>query len=258
MENFIKYRKELHFLSIQIIKKNNLETLFGVFWSFFQPMVYILTFYIFFVFNLKGTGLINGHSMIVFMISGNMPWMLMSQCTTNGPLIFWKNVVFINNIKFPVVIVPLAEVLAKLYVHIVVMLVVFIIFTFLGYPPTIYYLNFIYIWIIMTIFLNAISRLLGCLSIFFQDTDMIVRSLMIPLFYISPILWHPVGNVVLYEKIFNPFYYFIELYRQTLLYKEWFFTDIKYDIYIWIIICLLQLLSISIYIKARPKFADVI
>lgn len=258
MNNVIKYRKELNFLAYEIIKKTSLETLFGVFWSFFQPMVYILTFYIFFIFNLRGQGEVNGYPMIVFLFAGNMPWMLMNQCTTNGPLIFWKNIVFINNIKFPVVIVPVAEVLAKLYVHIVVMIVVVIIFTILGFPPTIYYLNFVYIWFTMVVFLTALSTILGCISIFFQDTDMTVRSLMVPLFYVTPILYHPIGISVLYQKIFNPFYYFIELYRETMLYQEWFFEDIYYDIYIWIIILILQLIAKYLYVKSRRKFADVI
>lgn len=249
---------EVKFLSVEKLKKNNLESVFGFIWIFIQPLVMLYTLYFFFRLGLNFQGDVNGVPLIVFMFSGQLVWLLMSSCVNDSPLIFWRELQLINSFNYPISILPIVEFLAKFYAHVVILIAACIIFTQQGYPPSIYYLNFIYIWITLICFFTPLMTILGVISVYFQDTNFIVKSLMMPIFWLTPVLFEPIGNVIIFQKLFNPFNYFIEHYRETIIYKEWFFEGITYDIYMWLIIVVLNLVAINIFNKVRTNIPDVI
>ncbi|MGL4590098.1 MAG: ABC transporter permease [Mycoplasmatales bacterium] len=257
-KQFVKNIRATQFLSVQIIRKSYLETLFGMAWAVIQPLAFVATITLMFVFGFRMSGEIEGVPMVSYLLTAIIPWQLISQTITNGPIIYWKNLELIKTINFPVETIALSEFFAKLLVHLFVMVVVILINWQQGFPPTIYYLNFIYLYIVLSLFLLYSTMILACISLFVHDTHLTISSLMMPIFWITPIMWEPVGNIRLYEMIFNPFYYFIELFRDTLLYKEWWWTNIYYDIYIWTIILILYLVSTGLYRRVRSQMADIV
>lgn len=256
--NISRYRNEILFLSYQSVKKQYLQTAFGLGWAVVQPMVYMVTFWFFFTLGLRGGGPINGFHYLLVLFCSNMPWLLMSGTINGGTKIISKNAILVKTIKFPVMALPLIEVLSKMYVHIAVMGLVIVIFTIAGYRPDIYYINFIYYWITLIAFLTAISFLLSSVSIVVKDIPPLISAIMLPLFWMTPVLWQPAGMLLMFEKLFNPFYYFILGYQETMLYDVFFWENIIYDIYIWVIIGIIFMVGLKFFKKIRPIMADII
>lgn len=253
-----KYRNEILFLSYQKVKTQYLETAFGIGWSVVKPMVYVLTFTFFFKVGIKQGSAVDGHQFILFLFAGTMPWFLLSETLIGGTKAITSNAVLVKTIKFPVMALPLIEVLAKVYVHIGVMLLVMIVFALNGKPPTIYYINFIYYWVTLVVFLTSITFFLSSVSVLIRDVQNLMSAIMQPLFWMTPILWYQAGMIDFLSRLFNPLYYFIVGYRETMLYGKFFWEDPLYDIYIWVIIALIFALGIHFFKKLRPIMADII
>ncbi len=258
LKSLLRYRNEILFLSYQKVKTQYLETAFGIGWSVVKPMVYVFTFAFFFKIGLRSGNAVDGHEFILFLFAGNMPWFLLSESLTGGTKAITKNAVLVKTIKFPVMALPLIEVMAKMYVHIAVMCLVFFVFAFNGKPPTIYYINFIYYWFTLTVFLTSVTFFLSSISVLVRDVQNLMASIMQPLFWMTPVLWYQPGMIDYIERLFNPLYYFIVGYRETLLYGKFFWEDPLYDLYIWFIIGLIFMLGIHFFKKLRPIMADII
>ncbi len=253
-----KYRNEILFLSYQTVKKQYLETAFGIGWAVVKPMVYVLTLSFFFQVGLRSGSSIDGNLFTLYLFAAVIPWQLLAGSITGGTKAITKNAILVKTIKFPVMALPLIEVLASIYVHIAVMFLLFIIFTFYGKPPTIYYINFIYYWVTLIVFLTSITFFLSSVSVLVKDVKNLVAAIMQPLFWMTPVLWYQPGMIDYLERLFNPLYYFINGYRETLLYGKFFWEEPLYDLYIWLIIGLFFFIGLRFFKKLRPIMADII
>lgn len=252
------FLNRINFLSIQSIKKEYLNTTFGMGWAVVQPFVYLFVFYFANHFGFKAVGTIDGIPFIVLVFAGHALWLYMSKTLISGTQVFTKNTDLIKTIKFPVILLPIVSVISQLYVHIAVLVIVVIFISILGYPPSIYYLNFFYYWFTVVCFLSALSFLYGSISLFITDFAYLIQSTTFPLFWATPVLYTPTVSSEIYFKIFNPLYYFIHGYRETFIYQVWFFENTSYNLYIWLIILIIYLAGILLYNRVRPVMADII
>lgn len=266
MMNYIKllkeYRKEISFLAYQQIKKQYLETAFGISWAVVKPMVFIFSFWFFFTFGLRSGSSANGTPYLLNIFAAYMPWFFISEVITSSSGVILGNKVLIQTIKFPVMALPLINVLAKLMVHIAVMCLVILFYMIYGgfsYAPDIYYINFIYYWITMIAFFTSLTFLLSSVGVVIKDVKPLIGAIMQPLFWITPVLYTPSTPMMeLLMRTLDPLYFFIVGYKETLISEKFFFEDIGYDIYIWIIILIMFLIGIKFWNKIRPYMADLI
>ena len=107
-------------------------------------------------------------------------------------------------------------------------------------------------------FLTALSFFLSTIAIMIKDLPMLVNSLMMPLFWITPVMWEATGLLKYVMMLINPFYYFVLGYQDTFVYKHFFWETPIYDVYIWLIIEVLLLVGLKLYQRLRPIMADVI
>lgn len=257
-----RYKNEILFLSYQNVKTQYLETTFGLSWALVKPMTFVFTFWLFFTVGLRGGSPVNGDPYLLALFAGYMPWFVISEMINSGTGVIVGNAMLIKSIKFPVMSLPLINVLSKMYVHIAVMICVFIFFVLYGgtgYLPDIYYINFIYYWITLIAFFTAITFILGSITVIIKDVKPLVGALMQPLFWLTPVLYVPdTPKFELFMRLIDPLYYFIIGYKETLLLDKFFWEDIWYDIYIWIIIVLMYVLGLMFWNKIRPLMADLI
>ncbi len=258
----LQYRREILFLAYQKVKTQYLETAFGIAWAVVKPMVFIASFWFFFTVGLRGGNAVDGHPYLLYLFAGYMPWFVISELIVSAPNVIIGEKQLVKTIKFPVMALPLINVLSRMFVHIAVMLLVFVIYVVLGgvsYLPDIYYLNFIYYWFTMVVFFTATTFLLSSLTVIVKDIKPLVNAIMQPLFWITPVLYTPSTPMFdLIMRLVNPLYYFIVGYRETLLYEKFFWEDIWYDIYIWIIIIIIFLIGMVFWKKIRPLMSDLI
>ncbi len=258
----LQYRREILFLAYQKIKTQYLETAFGIAWAVVKPMVFIASFWFFFTIGLRGGSAVDGHPYLLYLFAGYMPWFVISELIVFAPSVIISDKQLVKTIKFPVMALPLINVLSRMFVHIAVMFLVFIIYVVLGgtsYLPDVYYFNFIYYWITMIVFFTGVTFLLSSLTVIIKDIKPLVGAIMQPLFWITPVLYTPSTPMFdLVMRLVNPLYYFIVGYRETLLYEKFFWQDIWYDVYIWLIIGVVYLIGMALWKKIRPMMADLI
>lgn len=258
----LRYRKEILFLAYQKIKTQYLETAFGILWAVVKPMVFIASFWFFFTVGLRGGQSVDGHPYLLYLFAGYMPWFVISELISSAANVILGDRQLVKTIKFPVMALPLINVLSKMFVHISVMFLVFLIYVLMGgtsYMPDVYYINFIYYWFTMIVFFTSATFLISSLTVIVKDVKPLIGAIMQPLFWITPVLYTPSTPMFdLVMRIVNPLYYFIVGYRETLLYENFFWNDITYDIYIWIIIGLMFFVGMVFWNKIRPMMADLI
>ncbi len=267
-----KHRKTIHNITIHKLKASFADQIFGLGWAIINPLVYILTFWLFFTVGLKHADDVLGNPFIIWLFPGILAYRQVSGYVTRAPGFIKKNKVLVKTIKFPVMTLPVIEILQELYIHILVMLVMFVLFALIGfgqsgtwdYLPSMHYINFIYYWFTMLVFGVGVSLVLSPLGVLIKDVKPMMTAIMQPMFWLTPVLFSVDGSSASelflrkIEMIFNPLYFFVIGYRDTMVYNKYFFEEPLYDIYFWTLLLILYIVGFKIWTKTRELMPDLI
>ncbi|WOO87978.1 ABC transporter permease [Mollicutes bacterium LVI A0039] len=269
MQTKIKEFQVLHHLIVHKIKLQFSDQLFGYAWALLNPLVYIFSFWFFGYVGLRG-GLVNGFHFVVWVIPGLLAYRFLATVLSQSATALTRNGMLISETGIKANIIPLVETLKESYIHIGIMLAMFIFYAFIGYTltgtwdmlPSIYYLNFIYYWFVLFIYSIVLCYIISAIGLLFRDTKNIITSILVPLFWTTPVLF-PVEHGIqpqleLIEMAINPFYYFIKGYRDTMLYGEFFYVDWKYNLYMWLIIFIMVLIARKLWKFITPIISDIV
>ena len=96
--------------------------------------------------------------------------------------------------------------------------------------------------------------------LFFRDLEQIIQIIVRVGFWLTPIFWKVESIPHKYRFIFqaNPVHYLITGYRDSLLYKVWFWERPYLTIYFWSLTLLIFALGSILFRRLKPHFADVI
>lgn len=231
----------------------------GYSWAVIRPMVTILVYLFAFTF-IRTSSMVDGFPFFVWLIAGLTPWFFVNDGIVAGAMSIRQYRHFVTKMKFPISTIPTFVLLSKMYIQIMLIAAVIILFSCLGYFPDIYYLQLIYYIPTMYIFFLVLSWTLSSLSVISRDFENLVKAAIQAVLWLTPILWN-INNVssptLKFILKLNPVNYFIQGYRDTFLYKHWFFES-KYTIYIWIVIFIVAFIGSHIYKKLHKDFADVL
>lgn len=265
-------KKKLQLLHHMIIHKIQLQfsdQLLGYAWAVINPLVYIASFWFFAYIGVRD-GTVNDMPFIIWVIPGLLAYRFVSSVFASSAVMLTSNAMLIKETEVDVRTIPLIEALKECYVHIAVMFIMFILFAVVGYSvegtweylPTIYYLNFIYYWFTAFVFVVVLAYIVSAIGVIFRDTKNIISAIMVPIFWTTPVLFAVENGVnpdlEKMEKIFNPFYYFIHGYKNSMLYGHFFYEDMLYNIYIWLLILIMILIARRIWKFILPIVADLI
>lgn len=248
-------------LAIETSKRAYFDTKLGFVWAIFKQIIYVLMFAFFFRIGIRQGDQVNGHDYILYLFSGTIPWMLLSESTVNACRIIYKNGAIIKNYNIPLEIIPVYEMISKMTMHMIVVFFLIVFFALSGgidYAPTLSHFNFVFYWIMLGLFITALNYFLGALAFILKDITNLASSIMQGFFWLTPIIWEPVGNYIAYEKILNPYYFFINGYRETLLEHKLFIREPIYDVYILIVILFLYYFGYRLYSRVIPSVYDTI
>lgn len=263
--------KLIHHLVLHKIKLDFSDQMFGYLWALINPLVYLFSYWFF---AYVGFGGKNGHvgdiPFVVWFAPGVLVYRYMANVLSQSSTMLIKNGMLIKGSNINIKYYPLIEALKESYVHVCVMLAMFIIYAVLGYTmtgtwqylPTVYYINFIYYWLVLFTFTSLLAYIFSVLGLFFRDVKNIIKSILVPLFWMTPVLF-PVENGIKpvlekVEMILNPFYYFIHGYRNTMVYGEFFIKDGWYNLYIWFILFTMAIIATKIWKFSKSSIYDLV
>jgi ABC-type polysaccharide/polyol phosphate export permease len=166
----------------------------------------------------------------------------------------------VKKVVFRVSILPIIKILSALFIHLFFIGVLFVMFAVYGYVPNIYNLQVLYYLFATIVFLMGLSWITSSLVIFLKDIGQLVNMVLQFGFWLTPIFW---SIKILPEKYqfimkLNPIFYLIEGYRNSFIYKVWFWEHYILTLYFWSVTLVIIILGTVLFRKLRPHFADVL
>ncbi|TGU70218.1 ABC transporter permease [Geomonas terrae] len=241
-------------------KKKYLGSLLGMFWAFVHPTVYIAIVWFVFQVGFK-TQPMDNFPFVLWMLAGIIPWFFFSECLASASNSILDNAFLVKKMVFSIGMLPLIKILSSLLIHIFFIIVIFAMFAIYGYLPSLYNLQVFYYLFCTITLLIGLSWLTSSLTLFLRDTGQVVTMVLQFAFWMTPIFWSPKGlspgtlNII---KL-NPVYYIVEGYRESFIYKQWFWeSHYMLTIYFWCLTTLILFAGAMVFKRLRPHFADVL
>lgn len=255
-------------LSVYEMKSANRNNYLGILWEIINPMIQIAIYWFVFGYGIfKAVGrpdvqMGDGGAIPYFswMLSGIVVWFFINQSITMGSKSVYSRIKMVSKMSFPMSVIPTYVIFAKLYQHLMLLVIVLIMFQFMGYPISVYYIQLPYMMLATLIFLVSLSLITSTISTIVRDFQMAIQSVVRILIYVSPFLWPPYElkpEIVPTLMQLNPIYYLAEGYRATILGLNWYpFVNWEYSLYFWGITILLFVVGSILHVKFRDRFVD--
>ena len=130
-----KNRKLVFSLAKNDFKTKYAGSYFGTVWAFIQPIVTICVYW--FVFGLAlRHGSDKGVPFVLWLIAGLIPWFFFQEGLTGGTNALLEYNYLVKKVVFNIRILPVVKVFSAVFVHCFFVVIVLVIYTCMGYPPS--------------------------------------------------------------------------------------------------------------------------
>ena len=207
-------------LSFQLAKINfklrNEGSYLGILWYLLNPLLMFLI-----LIFLRGV-IIGGENINypIYLIIGLVVFNLFSQSTTFSVSSVTNNGNLIKSMEIDKEIFVISKVFESVFSHIfeIILLIVFLVF----YKTSLIGLFFYpFIFVLLMIFIFGLSFILATLGVFVNDLNNVWSILTRLLWFATPIFYTiKKGSGVYIFNLFNPFFYFISITRDIIIYQR--------------------------------------
>lgn len=221
-----QYRELIRNMVIRDLKVRYRNSVLGVLWSLFNPLLMMVVFTI--VFTVM-TPYSSVEKFPVFVLCGILPWNFFSASVIGSIRSIVDNAPLVTKVYFPREILPISVVLANLINFLIAMTVLFALMFAFQIPLTQWALLLPVVIIVQLIFTIGFSLIMATANVFYRDTQIIMEVLMLAWFFVTPIfysghilprdyvVWGIHFDVFRWVNILNPMASIIANYR-TILY----------------------------------------
>lgn len=190
-------------------------------------------------------------SFMPFLTTGMLAWTFISTVLIESTDVFIGSKSFIDNIKLPYVLYIFRLIWRNhiIFFHnLIVFVVVAMVFN-LGISKNI--LFFFPAFLLTSLLLTCAGIIVGLLGTRFRDIPPIISSLIMVVFFISPITWQPnmLGTNSLILKL-NPLYYILDIMRSPLLGNS---PALESWIMCSLFLCVLMIISFTLFSRYRSR-----
>lgn len=253
------HRELIYRLSLNDFKTRYAGSYLGVVWAFVQPVITVLIYWFVFEVGFR-SGPVQDVPFILWLVAGIVPWFFFAESLGNSTNSLIEYNYLVKKVVFQIRVLPFMKIISSGYVHIFFILITLLIYGVYGLYPDIYYIQLIYYSIAAFFMVYSISLITSSLIVFFKDLGQIVSLVLQFGMWLTPILWNSTMLPSQFRWILkiNPAYYIVEGYRDSLIYKVWFWERYNQSIYFWLLAAVFFFLGIVIMKKLKPHFADVL
>jgi len=257
-----KYKNTITFIlqfTLDDFKNKYAGSVLGIIWAFIQPLLTVLIYYFVFEMGFRSQPVEN-YPFILWLISGLIPWFFVSDSISGATPSLSEYAYLVKKVLFNINILPLVKLCSVLIVQLFLICIAIVLFCCFGYYPDIFYIQIIYYLIYMFVLTAGIIYISSSLYVFFKDMIQIISVILQIWFWITPIVWdiNIMPDTIQTVLRYNPLSYIIRGYRNTFVYKVWFWQDWKENILFWGIAIFLCVVGILCFRKLKPHFADVL
>ena len=261
VDEHIKNPLQIINMSKKDLKKQFSGTALGWLWPLIKNSIYVFAYWFAIQIGLKGTTKSIDAPYIIWLAVGLVPWFFIRDTIVSSASSIRKNRYLVTKTVFPISIIPTFSVMSGFISSFMFILVVITMCLLNGIYPDIYWIQILYYAMSAFILLFAISLTTSALVVVSRDIEFFLKSVIVLLFWISPILW-PISNITnsllsIVVKL-NPFFYVIEGFRDSILYQTWFWERPVLTLYFWSVVLILMIFGVFIHGKLRDYFADIL
>ena len=207
------------------LKNRYLGSAAGVFWVFVQPVIKLLIYSFVFstIFQVRASDF-GDDGFLSFVAIGLWPWLAFSEALQRSVTSVESNASLIKKIKFPHEILVFSSVIAVYLINLLGLLLVFGVLTLMGYNLHLIMMPIFLLYLLLQMIMSiGIGFMLSSFQVFLKDVSQIVDSLMMFMFYLTPILYSITLVPEHYRDYFliNPLAFLIGRYRELMLAGEW-------------------------------------
>lgn len=246
-------------LSRNDFKVKYANSLLGAIWAFMIPLVTIAVLWYVFELGLRSAPIDNTPFML-FYIPAFIAWNFFSEAFSSSCGCLREYSYVVKKMKFQVELLPIIKILSALYIHLFFICFVFAVFFVYGRKPDVYNFQVLYYLVCLLVLLVGLSFLFSSLAAFSGDVSNFISVILQVGFWATPIIWSADSmppKVQAFLKL-NPLFYICNGYRESFVYKKWFWESPKQTIYFWTVAFLVLLLGIYSFRRLRPQFSDVL
>ena len=259
LRDIFKSKRLLVDLAKNDFKSRYMGNYLGILWAFVQPTAMIAIFWFVFQVGFKSMP-VDNFPFILWLIAGMVPWFFYIEAFQSATNSILQNSFLVKKVVFRVSLLPIIQIISAFTIHLFFVLFLFGMFLYYGFSPTIYWLQIIYYMFCTIILVLGLSWLTSSVIVFFRDLGQIISMIIQFGFWLTPIIWSMKILPLEYHDIikYNPVYYIVEGYRDSLIYNTWFWERADLSIQYWIITLVFFFIGAVVFRKLRPHFADVL
>ena len=271
------FGKQILLLAKNELIKTYKGAVIGPFWAVIKPAFTLFVYWFAFSVGIRSAGdvevFINGEYVdtfqrFTFMLVGFIPWFFINDGITQGAKSIRLNRQFVTKVSFPVSTIMTYTAVARLYVHLFLTAIMYVIVAFTnGVGVSIYNLQFFLYCPLMFIFFVVLTWSTAPMSAFSRDFENMIVSIMSGIFWLSGVIYnsYDMDSILIFGKpilkyvmLLNPINFFANGYRNTFLYERWFF-EYPLELTIFLIeFAIILVLGIYNYNRLRKTLPDVL
>jgi lipopolysaccharide transport system permease protein len=236
-------------------------SVFGILWSFFNPvfMLLVYTFVFSVVFKSRwNTGSDSRTEFALVLFAGLLVFNLFAECVSRAPGLILANVNYVKKVVFPLEILPWVAIGSALFHTLVSLLVWMLAYVILfGIPqPTALLLPLIVVPLVL--FIMGLSWALASLGVFIRDVSQFIGIIVMALMFLSPIFYPVTALPEEYRPLLmlNPLTPGVEMMREVLYWGRP--PDLALLSLYTLATGLIAWLGFAWFQKTRKGFADVL
>ena len=244
------------------IQKEYKGAIFNWLWAIARPLIYLLVYWFVLRFGLKANAMAGKDiDLFPWLVAGLVAWFFCSDVISAGMGSIKKYSYLVTKMKFPVVAIPIFVVLSHLFMHVVLLGICLVYFLMRGDTFDITWIQLPIYTLLMALFFMMWSIFSAPLEVISKDFKQLVKSIVRILFWVSGVIWNVRGTSMGWISdiaMFNPITFFVEGYRDALLYHTWIWERPKRLIVFLIIFVVMTLLAFRVYKRTRKEIADLL
>lgn len=257
----IKYRVQIVKLAKSSIVKQYSGTMLGGAWAIIRPAIFISIYYIAFSSGLRVSKPVGEYSYFLWILTGLIPWFYVRDVFVGGAASIRKYKYLVTKIRFPISVIPTIESLAALFTNVILVIIMLLIFILSGKMPDAYWLQLPLYMLMMFMFFTSWSLFAGLLAAMSKDFLQLIKSITMALFWLSGIFFRAdrVTNPIMHKMLLiNPITTIVGGFRNSLIYKVWFWEDWRRLILFFVVYVIMVAISIFVYRRLKNDVMDVL
>ena len=231
----------------------------GLLWTVIHPLSLIFIFWFVFGFGLKAQPVADV-PFSVWLTAGMAAWFAFNEILAESTTMIVANPHLIKKIRFPSQILPVIKIVSSLINHFIFLFLLIVLLLFYRLPITLFAVQVVYYYFCLTALALGLSWLTSAINVFVRDVGQIVQLFLQIAFWATPIIWSLEIMPVKVQNILrlNPMCYVVNGYRQSFIYHEPFWLNLKEGVFFWFITLFFLVFGALVFRRLKPHFPDVL